>query len=97
MFAETDIAARVIWLRNAAYCGPRIVEATRCTLRVNACAFRQTLSFLKSLIPNDEVTNAFTHAVFRCAAAFYPKSATPTGPVALALSEKAGSGPRAAA
>src|ERR1700732_3911972 len=97
MFAETDIAARVIWLRNAAYCGPRMVAATRCTFRVNACAFRQTLSFLKSLIPKDGVTGVFTHVVFRCTAAFDPRFATPPGHLALASSEKARSGPRAAA
>jgi hypothetical protein len=29
MFADTDIAARIIWLRNAAYWAPRIEAATR--------------------------------------------------------------------
>src|ERR1700730_3573628 len=97
MFADTDIAARVIWLRNAAYCGPRMVAATRCTFSVNACAFRQTLSFLKSLIRQNALSVVISDALSLRAGAFHPRFATPTGPVALALGEKACSGPRAAA
>jgi hypothetical protein len=96
MFAETDIAARIIWLRKAEYCVPRIVDATRCTFRVNACAFRQTLSFLKSLIQKDGLSIVVTDAVSVCAGAFRP-NATSICPVALALSEKARRGQRAAA
>ena len=78
MFADTDIAARTIWLRNAANCGPRIDAATRWTLRVNACAFRQTLSFLKSLMPKGRATNGLRHHVSLYAEPFYPKVATRT-------------------
>ena len=97
MLAETDIAARIIWLRKGEYCAPRIVDATRWTFSVNACAFRHTLNFLKSLIPNDGVITGFTHAVSRDAAAFYSRSANSDCPVHLACSEIACSGPRAAA
>lgn len=88
MLADTDIAARIIWLRNAANCGPRMDAATRWTLRVNACAFRQTLSFLKSLMPKDEGTSVFHHFVSLYAEPFYPKVATRTVRSALALSKK---------
>jgi hypothetical protein len=57
MFAVIDIAARIIWLRRAAYCGPRIVDATRCTFSNRACAFRHTLSFLKSLTTKNGATD----------------------------------------
>lgn len=65
MFADTDIAARITWLRNAANCAPRMVAATRWTLRVKACAFRQTLSFLKSLMPKLGVTIVVPNVVSR--------------------------------
>jgi hypothetical protein len=64
MFADTDIAARTIWLRNDAYCAPRMEAATRWALSVNACDFRQTLSFLKSLTPKVGVINAYAHPRF---------------------------------
>jgi hypothetical protein len=59
MFADTDIAARTIWLRKGPYCVPRIDAATRWTLRVSACAFPHTRNFLKSAILKDEPTNVF--------------------------------------
>jgi hypothetical protein len=91
MFAETDIAARIIWLRKAEYCVPRIVDATRCTFRVNACAFRQTLSFLKSLIQKDGLSIVVADAVSVSAGAFRPKFATPTRPVAFGAQRKSAS------
>jgi len=53
MFAGIDIAARTIWLRNETFCAPRMDDARRWTFNAKECAFRHTLSFLKSLIPND--------------------------------------------
>ena len=78
MFADTDIAARTIWLRNGANCAPRMDAATRWTLRVSACAFRQTLNFLKSLILKDGMTIVFPYFVSLYAKPFYPKVATRT-------------------
>src|SRR5882762_611040 len=94
MLADTDIAARTIWLRSAANCGPRMVAATRWTLRVKACALRQTLSFLKSLMPKDGATSFFPQSVWLYAETFYPQFATGTVRPPLARSGKrtAGSG-----
>jgi hypothetical protein len=64
MFADTDIAARIIWLRNGAYWDPRIEAATRWAFRVNACDFRHTRNFLKSDIPKD-AGNAGMITIFR--------------------------------
>jgi hypothetical protein len=54
MFAGIDIAARMIWLRNATSCDRRIPIATRCACNAKACAFCQTNKFLKSLTPQGE-------------------------------------------
>jgi hypothetical protein len=88
MLADTDIAARIIWLRNAANCDPRMEAATRWTLRVSACAFRQTLNFLKSLIPKDGATDVFPQSVSLYAAAFCPKAANTNCPRRLSAQRK---------
>jgi hypothetical protein len=71
MFAGIDIAARTIWLRNDTFCAPRMDDASRWTFNANECAFRQTLSFLKSLIPKDGGAIGAARAVSPYAAAFY--------------------------
>jgi hypothetical protein len=53
ILAGTDRAARSIWLRNDTYSAPRIARAARWTFSINACAFLQTLSFLKSPTSNE--------------------------------------------
>ena len=65
MFADIDIEARIIWLRSGAYWDPRIEAAIRLTFRVNACAFRHTRSFLKSLMQKD-AEPAGLSTIFRC-------------------------------
>ena len=91
MLADTDIAARFIWLRNGAYCAPRIEVATRWTFSVNACAFRQTRNFLKSLMlkngngqrrsrPRFHATSSFSSQGLNCnyaAARFAPIAELP--------------------
>jgi hypothetical protein len=47
--------------------------ATRWALRVSACAFRQTLNFLKSDMPKDELATVFRYAVPIRVASFHPK------------------------
>jgi hypothetical protein len=47
--------------------------ATRWALRVSACAFRQTLNFLKSDMPKDELNTVFRHAISFRVASFHPK------------------------
>ena len=97
MFADTDIAARTIWLRNGANCAPRMDAATRWTLRVSACALRQTLSFLKSLMSKGRATNGLRHSVSLYAEPFYPKISTRTCPAPFSAQREANSGQRAAA
>ena len=74
MFADIDIEARIIWLRSGAYWDPRIEAAIRWTFRVNACAFRHTRSFLKSLIPKDARPHEFSTILCFKAQLFLPKA-----------------------
>ena len=73
MFAGIDIAARTIWLRIDTFCAPRMDDATRWTLSAKECAFLQTLSFLKSLMPKDGGAIGAARTVSPFSGAFHPK------------------------